>query len=209
MTGTAFALNRRHLIAGSAAAVATGFIAANSAKAAAPLAGGPALPEFIRYRVGDFEITAFNDGTRPTDNPEKIYGINQKPEDVAAAAAANFLPTDKMLNGFTPVIVNTGKELVLFDSGNGARGRPNAGNLAKHIVAAGFTPEQIDVVVITHCHGDHIGGLMEEGKPLAPNARYVIGETEYRFWSSPDRLSGRPKTAASSSRPMSSPSRTR
>ena len=195
MTGTAFSLNRRRMLTGSAAAIAAGLGVKSTARAAAPLAGGSALPGFIRYRLGEFEITALNDGVRPTDNPEKIFGINQKPEDVAAAAEANFLPTDKMLNGFTPVIINTGKELVLFDTGNGARGRPNAGNLAKQIAAAGFMPEQIDIVVITHCHGDHIGGLMEEGRPLAPNARYVIGRTEYDFWSSPDRLSGRTENA--------------
>ena len=195
MTGTAFSLSRRQVLAGSVAVVATGF-ALKPASAAAPLAGGAALPGFVRYKVGDFEITALNDGTRTADNPEKIFGINQKPEDVAAAAEANFLPADKLVNGFTPVIVNTGKELVLFDSGNGARGRPAAGNLSSQIVAAGFTPEQIDVVVITHCHGDHIGGLLEEDKPLAPNARYVIGRTEYDFWSSPDRLSGPTENAA-------------
>ena len=139
------------------------------------------------------------DGTRAVDNPEKVYGVNQKPEDVAAAAEANFLPKDKMLNGFTPVLVNTGKELVLFDSGNGVRGQPATGHLAAEMKAAGIEPEQIDVVVITHCHPDHIGGLMNEGTPLAPKARYVIGEAEYQFWSSPDRANGptyKPRSAA-------------
>lgn len=116
--------------------------------------------------------------------------MNQKPEDVAAAAEANLLPKDKLVNGFTPVLVNTGKELVLFDSGNGVQGQPAAGHLATQMKAAGVDPEQIDVVVITHCHPDHIGGLMTEGAPLAPKARYVIGEAEYQFWSSPDRANG-------------------
>jgi glyoxylase-like metal-dependent hydrolase (beta-lactamase superfamily II) len=58
------------------------------------------------------------------------------------------------------------------------------------MASAGYKPEQVDVVVITHMHGDHIGGLMREGKPVFPNARIVTGETEYDFWSKPDRLSG-------------------
>jgi glyoxylase-like metal-dependent hydrolase (beta-lactamase superfamily II) len=186
-------LNRRTLIAGTAALATLPF--GVSVKAAAPLQGA-APPVVHRYKIGAFEITAISDGTRPVDKPETTYGVNQKPEDVAALLQANFLPTDKMLNGFTPVIVNTGKELVLFDTGLGAGARPGGGRLKDLLATAGFTPEQIDVVVITHCHPDHIGGLMEDGKPLAPKARYVIGETEFAFWSAPERLSGSTENAA-------------
>ena len=120
----------------------------------------------------------------------------KSPKMSLAAAEANFLPKDKLLNGFTPVLVNSGKELVLFDSGNGVKGQPATGHLAERMKAAGVDPEQIDVVVITHCHPDHIGGLMSEGTPLAPKARYVIGEAEYQFWSSPDRAVGPTANAA-------------
>ncbi|HTN98829.1 MAG TPA: MBL fold metallo-hydrolase [Nordella sp.] len=188
-------LDRRSLIAGSAALGLSPLAMAPIARAAAPLTNSVGAP-YMRYKVGDFEITAFNDGTRVAQNPEKIFGVNQKPEDVAAAAAENFLPADRLVNSFTPVLVNTGKELVLFDSGNGANGRPATGHLASQLKAAGYSPEQIDVVVITHCHPDHIGGLMENGAALAPNARYVIGETEYAFWSSPDRANGPTANAA-------------
>jgi glyoxylase-like metal-dependent hydrolase (beta-lactamase superfamily II) len=178
---------------GLAAATALPSLAAH---AAAPLQGiAPASVH--RYKLGAFEVTALLDGIRPGEGPEKIFGINQKPEDVAALLAQNNLPADKFVNGFTPVLVNTGKELVLFDSGLGAGARANGlGQLRDRLAAAGVTPEQIDVVVITHCHPDHIGGLMEDGKPLAPNARYVIGENEFAFWSNPDRLTGPTENAA-------------
>jgi glyoxylase-like metal-dependent hydrolase (beta-lactamase superfamily II) len=188
-------IDRRSMLLSAAALGAASITATRYSEAAAPMASSVGSP-YTRYKVGDFEITAFNDGTRVTENPEKIYGIDQKPEDVAAAAEANFLPKDRMVNSFTPVLVNTGRELVLFDTGNGAKGQPATGHLASQMKAAGISPDDIDVVVITHCHPDHIGGLMSEGTPLAAKARYVIGEKEYAFWSSPDRANGPAANAA-------------
>lgn len=183
--------SRRRLMTGALAMGAMA-VAAPRVFASAPLQG--AAPASVhRYKVGSVEITAILDGVWPVEKPETIFGTNQKPEDVAALLQANFLPADKMAIGFTPVVVNTGKELVLFDTG---RGSANGGQLAATLAAAGFTPEQIDIVVITHCHPDHIGGVAADGKASFPNARYVIGETEYAFWSAPERLSGPTEGAA-------------
>src|SRR5262245_46825806 len=185
-------LNRRTLLASAVALTAA---RALPAAAKAPLLGVADVP-FHRYKIGAFEITAINDGLRVADAPSKIYGVNQSPEDVAKFAEANHLPADRLLNGFTPIIVNTGSELVLFDTGNGAGGRPDVGRLTERMKEAGYAPDQVDVVVVTHCHPDHIGGLMENGAPAFPNARYVIGEVEFDFWSKPERLSGPTERAA-------------
>ena len=179
-------LSRRSLLATSAAALAA---APLTAHAKAPLQG--VLPAHIhRYKVGAFEVTALLDGQRGVEKPETNFGIDQKPEDVAALLKANYLPADKFALSFTPLLVNTGKELILFDTGLGEAARPTGGNLKSLIEQAGLTTDQVDVVVITHCHPDHIGGLMEDSEPLCKNATYIIGEAEYGFWSSPDRLSG-------------------
>lgn len=182
-------LTRRDMLIGAAAIPTIGSQLMSSAFAAAPQLG-PQLPSIYRVKLGQFEITTISDGAIQLDGPFPIFGQNQPEEAVKAFAEQNFLSPTKMEISFTPVIVNTGKELVIFDTGNGAGRRPNAGKLAATLSHAGIKLEDVDVVVITHCHPDHIGGVMEDGKPLFPNARYVICETEYDFWSKEERLSG-------------------
>jgi glyoxylase-like metal-dependent hydrolase (beta-lactamase superfamily II) len=167
-----------------------------SARAAAPMMG-PAGPTFYRFKLGGFEITTLLDGALQYEGPHPIFGQDQTPEAAAELLEANHLPTTQFVNGFTPVLVNTGSELVLFDSGNPpARREAGAARLVEALQAAGYTPDQIDVVVITHMHGDHIGGLATDGAATYPNARYATGETEYDFWSSEDRLSGATESSA-------------
>ncbi len=115
-----------------------------------------------------------------------------RPNEVGRLMQANLVPAHKHRPGFTPMVINTGKEVLIFDTGNGERGfvpRPAGGWLAAQTAPVGFTPEQIDIVVLSHGHPDHIGGVMEKGEPLFPNAHYVTGAADYDFWSS-DRPSG-------------------
>src|SRR5581483_7691630 len=97
---------------------------------------------------------------------------------------------DRYQHPFSPILVNTGKELVLFDTGNGSlaaeheqlKGRLPPGELVARMAEAGYKPEDVDVVVITHGHPDHIGGLTKAGQPVFPNARYAFGAADYDFW---------------------------
>lgn len=146
-------------------------------------------PETHRFNVGSFEVLVVKDGARPSDNPQETFGTNQSPETVGALLEANFLPADKFVNSFAPVLVNTGSDVILFDTGLGEGGRANGlGRLVEGLTAAGYKREDVTTVVITHMHGDHIGGLMEGGQPTFPNARYVTGQAEYDFWVDPARV---------------------
>jgi glyoxylase-like metal-dependent hydrolase (beta-lactamase superfamily II) len=192
-------VTRRQVLAAGAAFAATRLLA-GCATLPAPVTAsrlGPSQPRHYRFELGDFEVTTISDAGAMLDGPWPIVGENQPPAVVERLMRENLLPEKKFQPGFTPTLVRTGKELVLFDAGNGANGfvpRPDGGWLAAQLEPAGYSPEQIDVVVLTHSHPDHVGGLMEGGKPLFPKARYVIGDVEHRFWSSTDRLSAAPDT---------------
>jgi glyoxylase-like metal-dependent hydrolase (beta-lactamase superfamily II) len=145
-------------------------------------------PETHRFKLGTFEVVVIKDGARPSGAPNETFGTDQKPETVAALLKQNFLPTDAFVNGFSPVLINTGSDVILFDTGMGEQGRANGmGRLSEGMIAAGYSPEDVTIVVLTHMHGDHIGGLMEKGKPAFPKARYVAGQREYDFWVNPAR----------------------
>lgn len=169
-------ISRRHaLIAGAALPFLPAF-AAGPAQATAPLQGAAFAP-FHRFKLGAFEVTALLAGTRASDKPQETFGLNATPEEFAAAAAAAFIPADKTQNFFTPTLVNTGAELILFDTGLNAEGTGAA------LTAAGISPDQVDVVVLTHMHGDHIGGMLTGEAATFTNARYVTGAVEHNHWS--------------------------
>ncbi len=180
-------VSRRDLFkSGAALAAATAFPSVALAKS--PMLGiSPA--SIHRYKIGELELTAIRDGQVTLPDPWTVFGENQKPERVRAASRYHGLPEDKHTITFTPVVVNTGSELVLFDTGWGS-GNPGRGQLAASLAAAGYTTDQIDVVCLTHCHPDHMGGLMDGATPVFKNARYVVGEDEYNFWSNANQDAG-------------------
>ena len=138
---------------------------------------GPATARFHRFALGDFEVTTLLAGTSPRDKPQETFGLNVSEAEFKAAADAAFIPADRTMFFFTPTLVNTGAELVLFDTGL------DPASMTEALAAAGVAPDQIDTVVLTHMHGDHIGGLMGEAGVTFPNARYVAGAAEHNHWS--------------------------
>jgi glyoxylase-like metal-dependent hydrolase (beta-lactamase superfamily II) len=151
---------------------------------------GEKQPTVYRFKFGDFEIANVLDSKVVREGLHPSFGGERPSEEVHALARANRIDPQRYEHPFIPTVVNTGKELILFDTGNGAlrrereqlRGRAPEGRLVERLGEAGYKPADVDVVVITHGHPDHIGGLTEGGKPVFPNARYVFGATEFDFW---------------------------
>ena len=144
---------------------------------------GVLRPSTYRFRMGGFEITTILDGVSQRDGPHPLFGSDQPAAVVQDHAAANRLPRTRFEHSFTPAVVNTGNELVLFDTGNGpVRRDTGVGNLRALLADAGYAPGDIDRVIITHGHPDHIGGLLEDGEPAFPKADYMFGQREFDFW---------------------------
>ena len=173
-----FTISRRAALLGAASLpLAAGLGSAVSANV--PMSG-PLGAQVSRFMLGGFEVTTLLAGSATREEPQGIFGMNQSPETFAEVSANAGIPTDKAQFFFTPTLVNTGAELILFDTGL------NAAGITAAVQAAGYTPDQITHVVLTHMHGDHIGGLMNEGSPTFANAAYVTGQVEFDHWSGTD-----------------------
>ncbi len=185
MVTSPFDVNRRSLLLGTAAlaGAASAGVAGVGLAAAQDAPSTAEAPTWNRLSLGDFTVTTYLDGMRPGEGPHPIFGMDQPAEAVQDLMEENFLPPSEFVNYFTPTLVDTGSEKILFDTGLGAGARENGlGMLAARLAASGVDPADIDVVVITHMHGDHIGGLMENGAPAFANARYVTTAREYDYW---------------------------
>ncbi|MBL8587498.1 MAG: MBL fold metallo-hydrolase [Methylobacteriaceae bacterium] len=178
-------LNRRTVLAGAAAT-----LAAAPALAKAPLAGAQSASAY-RYKIGDYEVTAIHDGffSRPLEGFIK----NADLADVKKAMEEAFLPTDRIPISFTTLVVNTGSKLVLIDTGNGDSGAPTSGVWMKNFKAAGFDPKDVDQVVISHFHGDHINGLrLKDGSAVFANAEIAVPAPEWAFWMDDAKMAAAP-----------------
>jgi len=187
--------NRRSILTGAVAATAATALApfaAPPARAAAPLAGKQA-PSFYRSKLGDFELTVVNDGARAIPLPP-TFVRNVPIEQVLAAAEAAYMPKGSIVAPFNPMVVNTGAKLVLIDTGYGPGIAPTVGLLPMTLAAAGIDPKAIDIVLISHMHGDHILGLKTPDGALAfPNAEIKVPAVDWTFWMSDENMGRAPE----------------
>ena len=153
-------------------------------------AQGGLQPSVFAFKLGSFSVVTLLDSKIIRTGLNPSYGGDAMTDEVRHLARVNRIDADRYEHPFIPTIVGTGNQLVLFDTGNGAlarerersRGRVPDGRLTERMRDTGYRPEDVDVVVITHGHPDHIGGLMKVGKPVFPRARYVFGAAEFDFW---------------------------
>ncbi|MXQ09922.1 MBL fold metallo-hydrolase [Microvirga makkahensis] len=194
-------ITRRGILAGTAlaaaplggiTALAQTHTATPSASASPTTTGSRQAPGFYRYKVGDIEVTAINDGF--ARRPLEGFVRNAELKDVQAAMQEAFLPVDALPITFNTLVLSQGDRLTLIDSGNGDMGAPTAGRWMENFRAAGFDPGQVDTVVISHFHGDHINGLrLKDGTAVFPNAEVMVPEAEWAFWMDDARMNQAPE----------------
>jgi glyoxylase-like metal-dependent hydrolase (beta-lactamase superfamily II) len=181
-------LSRRSLLVGTAvvgAALAGTTTIVPSANAAAP-AAGKQNAGWYRYKVGSFELTVVTDGM--TNAPlSDTYVANAPKDAVNTVLTSDFMPKDRAVQLYTPIVVNTGSKLVAIDTGLGLgmfeQSKGAVGQYHTNLQAAGIDRNAVDTVIISHFHGDHINGLVgPENKPAFPNAEVIVPEAEWAFW---------------------------
>lgn len=141
--------------------------------------------ESFHFQLGAFRCMVVNDGNSPYSDPAPIFFANAPKEHLKKALKDHNLDISKWKEYISPypsVLINTGQHRVLVDTGEGNL-EPTTGKLIPNLRAEGVMPEDIDTVILTHAHPDHIGGNIDsKGKPAFPNARYVLSRDEWNFW---------------------------
>ncbi len=173
----------------AAAAVLALILPLGSAVQAAAPQQKTQAPGYYRFMLGEVEITALSDGTFQME-PGGMLRINPQQLEPALTRAYLKSPVETSVNGF---LINTGSKLVLVDTGAGTLFGPTLGRLLGNLEASGYRPEQVDEIYITHMHGDHIGGLLADGKPAYPNAVVRAARQEADFWLSKPHTDAAPK----------------
>ena len=154
----------------------------------AALAAGPQhhdqVPGFYRPKVGDLEVTALLDGPAVLD----LHWLTGKKATLDGVVKALHEDAHMLDAADTGFLVNTGKQLILVDAGSGTWFSGGAcGHLVGNLRSAGYTPEEVDLVLVTHLHSDHVGGLTtHDGNRVFPNADVYVAKAESDFWLSPE-----------------------
>jgi len=185
-------LNSMRFVAPLVAALSSLMAGSPPALASAPQIHDQA-PGFFRLKVGDLEVTALYDAAAVFELPW-LKGKKATIDGVAKALNQDPHLLDAADLGF---LVNTGKQLILVDAGAGTwYGEGAFGRLAGSLRGAGYTPEQVDLVLITHLHADHVGGVTShDGDRVFPNAEVYVAKAESDFWLSPEIAAKAPKDA--------------
>src|SRR4029078_6244900 len=169
---------RRDFVVSTGLAAALGLNSRLIVPAFAQKTADPAKP-FVTYKLGNAEVTAIYDGIweKPHD---PAFISNASVDDVKAAMVKAGLPPDFVSIPFAVRVVKNGGKTVMCDSGTGGQVQPTAGKLAANMKAAGIDPAKIETILISHCHPDHIFGLMEKdtNKPVYPNAELIVSDVE-------------------------------
>lgn len=186
-------MNRRALLGAGLGAAALPLF---GAEAAAPMLG-TAAPAWYRFKFGDYEATIISDGSLPLGKAEDAF-VGARPGEINAMMRANFLDPANAVLEQNALILNTGRQLILFDTGMGdsmgADSRmfgPTTGRLIRNMRAAGIEPSQIDLVILSHAHCDHCWALVDaNGNRNFPNAQVAVSEADLKYWTDEGNIRG-------------------
>jgi glyoxylase-like metal-dependent hydrolase (beta-lactamase superfamily II) len=143
------------------------------------------VPGVYHRRVGEFLVTALHDGYQDV-SMTTVLGIDPTEAVAILAAARRPVPRRTTVNTF---LIRDGKRTILVDTGCGTRGAATVGQLMPNLAAAGLEASDIDVILMTHLHPDHFGGLIDaEGKAIFPRAELLLHEAEYAYWHDDDAM---------------------
>lgn len=182
MNGTKhLVLDRRKFLGVAAGLVAAGVIPKSAMALAAPYA----------FKQGAYDITVVSDGTLLL--PFSVVSPDAKPEDLTKLLGA-MAQGDKVQFEASPLLLKSGSDVILIDTGAGGNFGPTMGKIAESLKAAGTDISAITKVIFTHAHPDHLwGNLGADGKPIFANASFHVAETEWNFWTAPDLAGKMPK----------------
>jgi glyoxylase-like metal-dependent hydrolase (beta-lactamase superfamily II) len=136
--------------------------------------------ETYSFRIGSVQCLAVSDGS--FSYPTNWFFSNVPQEDLERELRARQLEPDRIISTYTCLLINTERNKVLVDAG-AANLAPTTGELLRNLEKAGVKAAEIDTVLLTHGHPDHIGGAIDaEGRPTFPNARYIMWKAEWDFW---------------------------
>jgi len=142
--------------------------------------GPAAAPAAARdFHVGSLKLTALHDAQYVIPNDAKTFGVDAGVAEVAALLRAKAAPTDRITVSVNALLVRSGKRLLLLDTGLGPQAH---GALLASLKEAGVKPTAVTDVLITHSHGDHVGGLVDaSGHPAFPKATIRMATKEWAW----------------------------
>jgi glyoxylase-like metal-dependent hydrolase (beta-lactamase superfamily II) len=182
-------VSRRQLLAGVSVTAAAGLVgSATPGVAKAPMQSTQA-PAFYRFRVGSIEATVISDGPMAIGAPAKTF-IGPTSQELGQMMTDLFLPTDNVVLDQNALVINTGDKLALFETGmSSVKRSKDMGRLTQNLKAAGIDPKDIDFVIPTHTHIDHIGGILaEDGSQNFPNAQIFVSQADLEYWTDDARM---------------------
>lgn len=136
------------------------------------------------FIVGDFKCVSISDGTQPIDAEMlPTFFAGSTPAELSEALRRHNMSAERYDLPCNPLLIDSGRERVLIDSGGGSVFHAHLGKVVPGLAAAGYQPGDIDVIVLTHGHLDHVcGGLDRRGDMVFPNARQVMARGEWEYW---------------------------